>query len=404
MPNKTTINTARKPGFPARHATVFGKSIVRRPTSSAAAADNVAERGSQGSAAAADAVVGGNGTVSTVSEVGAAPAPTPACTEIGAGQVQVASIAIAAIGVDASRRPDPDHVQLLAASVQVVGLHTPITVRRRSSEGGCNGFEVVAGCARLAAVRELGHQYIDAFILEGDELAAGLWRTAENLDRRELSSVEAADASTEFDRLLEKRHEQVVQLAPPGGVQPHDQGIRRAALRLGVSREKLRRWRQIAGLSPEAKAEAKSLGLDDNKAALIEASKDPTAEGQIAKLRERAAQHKSSMLPKHKGVAEESPAGCTQQVSGDPETECQPDDNDPQLERQPAEADKAANTLAKMPGIPAVLQRLSKEDEPLIADLVDMFEREILPKLATASTAVRDKVVDEITRRVRALE
>ena len=54
----------------------------------------------------------------------------------------------------AAQEPDPEHVILLEASIEVLGLHTPITVARLQANGEPDKtatFKVVAGGARLAA-------------------------------------------------------------------------------------------------------------------------------------------------------------------------------------------------------------------------------------------------------------
>jgi len=81
----------------------------------------------------------------------------------------------------------------------------------------------------------------------------------------------------------------VAQLAPPGGKQPRDQGINAAVRELGIERTEAQRSVKIAGLMPEAKAEARALGLDDNRSTLLMAAKAPNKEAQIRALHEGAA-------------------------------------------------------------------------------------------------------------------
>ena len=134
-------------------------------------------------------------------------------------------------------------------------------------------------------MKKLGCDRIDAFVVEGDKIDARLWGIAEHIDRRVLSVVEVAEESAEFDRLLRLKLEQVVEVAPPGGQQPHDQGIWEGTERFGISRERMRRRRIVSGLSAEARAEAKVLGLHDNQSALLEAAEEETPNQQISKLR-----------------------------------------------------------------------------------------------------------------------
>ncbi|HEX4055071.1 MAG TPA: bifunctional DNA primase/polymerase [Tepidisphaeraceae bacterium] len=198
--------------------------------------------------------------------IGVALAPARSNT-YPAGSRAVISLPISAIFVAPKHHVDPEDVDLLDGSIGVLGLRTPITVRPRNRSGNPENsptFDVVTGHARLAAVRKRGRDRIDAFVDTGEEIDARLWGIAEDIDRRVPSVIEVAEKSAEFDRLLRDKLEQGVQVAPPGGQQPHDKGIRKAAIRLGISREKMRRRHLISGLSVEAKADAEALGLHDN--------------------------------------------------------------------------------------------------------------------------------------------
>jgi ParB-like nuclease domain len=218
---------------------------------------------------------------------------------------RLTSIPIGAISVDPARQLDADHVRLLEDSIEILGLRTPITVMRKKEDGGTVAgpvvFDVVAGHARLNAMRNRGATRVDVFVFDGDETDAKLWAIAENVDRRVLSVVEQAERNVEFDRLLDAKLDKVVQGAPPGGVQPADKGLRKAASRLGISREKMRRHRLVSDLSAEAKSEAKALGLEANQSALLDAAKEKTPEGQKSKLRQRAAARKGAVGRKGDG-------------------------------------------------------------------------------------------------------
>ncbi len=99
----------------------------------------------------------------------------------------------------------------------------------------------------------------------------------------------------------------VTQVARPGGKQPHDKGIGRAADQLGLNRDEVRRLLQIANISPKAQSLAIKLGLDHNQSALIEISEQPTANKQIAKARE-IAQRKAEAPSKKRNAAAKSRA------------------------------------------------------------------------------------------------
>jgi hypothetical protein len=141
------------------------------------------------------------------------PPPDQDCGEVP----KVISLSIPAIVVNPSYALDPAHVDVLKHSIELLGLRTPISVRPCSdgTQADSVQYRVVAGHARVAAMRCLGRDTIDAFVVEPGDLGADLWGTAENLDRRDLSIVEAAEASAKFDRLLEEKLRKVGQGAPP---------------------------------------------------------------------------------------------------------------------------------------------------------------------------------------------
>jgi hypothetical protein len=74
--------------------------------------------------------------------------------------------------------------------------------------------------------------------------------------------------------------------AHPGGRQPHDKGVSKAAKAIGVSRDNIRRSRAIAGISSAAKKAASDAGLTDNEAALLKIAEEPTADAQVLKVRD----------------------------------------------------------------------------------------------------------------------
>ena len=70
------------------------------------------------------------------------------------------------------RERDPEKVKTLAASISMVGLRTPITVRRIAKERdgvSTTVLSLVAGGYRLEAFKSLGLKRIPAFVIEGDK-------------------------------------------------------------------------------------------------------------------------------------------------------------------------------------------------------------------------------------------
>jgi ParB/RepB/Spo0J family partition protein len=178
------------------------------------------------------------------------------------------------------RACDPEKVRELAQSMASIGLNDPITL-----QSGWGKAKLVTGRHRLEAAKSLGWEYIDAFVRGGDNFDARLWEIAENLHRAELRTLERSELTVEWEKLIKEKAVQVAQPAA-GGMQPHDAGISKGARDLGLSREKIRRARVIAGISAEAKAKAIAEKLDDNQSALLEVADENTTEAQLKKIAE----------------------------------------------------------------------------------------------------------------------
>ena len=186
-------------------------------------------------------------------------------------------------------------VDSLAESIKAIGLQTPISVWN-DSDGRNERYVLVTGLHRLEACRRLGTGIIDAWIIDLDETERRLWEIAENLHRAELTAEERADHVNEWVKLTEKRQADGIsaqlepKLAKDGSLRGRPQsGINVAVRGLGITRAEAQRAVKIAQLTPEAKAEAGALGLDDNQSALLKAAKAPSKEAQIRSLRETAA-------------------------------------------------------------------------------------------------------------------
>jgi hypothetical protein len=57
----------------------------------------------------------------------------------------------------------------------------------------------------------LGWEYIDAVVMGGDETDARLWEISENLDRADLSVLEDAELTVEWEQLIKEKDVQVAQ-------------------------------------------------------------------------------------------------------------------------------------------------------------------------------------------------
>jgi hypothetical protein len=104
-----------------------------------------------------------------------------------------------------------------------------------------------------------------------------------------------------------------VQVAHPGGQQPHDRGISRAAKILGFTREEVRRSQAIAGISEEAK----EIGLDKKQSALLKIAKENGSKAQLAKIEEIKAS-KPTSVPKASstGAATKKKTKTTNETTG----------------------------------------------------------------------------------------
>jgi len=152
-----------------------------------------------------------------------------------------------------------------------------IAYRLDAIEQWTAGNTFASGAAELAADMPV---VADVFT---DEREARLWEIAENLHRAELTAQERADHIAEWVRLTEAK---VAQLAPPaGGLQPKEQGIRKATREIGIDRTEAQRAIKIAAIAPEAKQAARDAGLDDDQSALLTIARAPMAE-QVAAVRD----------------------------------------------------------------------------------------------------------------------
>lgn len=90
------------------------------------------------------------------------------------------------------RTLDMDKVAALKASIEEMGLRTPISVTGLPSEAPLQMYRLSAGAHRLEAMRQLGREYIAAIVRDEDDLDAELWEIDENLCRAELTPADRA--------------------------------------------------------------------------------------------------------------------------------------------------------------------------------------------------------------------
>ncbi len=85
----------------------------------------------------------------------------------------------------------------LISSIRENGLITPVTVRRDPAAGG---YILIAGERRIRALRALGRNWTDAYILEADEIESRAISLIENIQREQLNVFEEAEGMKELLR------------------------------------------------------------------------------------------------------------------------------------------------------------------------------------------------------------
>lgn len=115
-------------------------------------------------------------------------------------------------------------------------------------------------CVRLADIR-----------------ACRLWEICENLHRAELTVLERDGLVAEWVELTGENFGATC--AENKGRGRPQSGVNNASRQLDIERTDVQRALKVASLSPEAQDKAREAGLDDNRSALLEAAKKPTAEG-----------------------------------------------------------------------------------------------------------------------------
>ena len=125
-------------------------------------------------------------------------------------QTNLANVSIADIEVEGRLRAvDPAWVEVIAGSMEQMGLRQPLVVRPHPHKKGKH--LLIAGAHRLAAARLLEWTEIQADIQALDELSARLVEIDENLTRRELTALDRAIFMAERKRIYEELHPETKQ-------------------------------------------------------------------------------------------------------------------------------------------------------------------------------------------------
>lgn len=116
------------------------------------------------------------------------------------------------------RAVDPSKALLIAASMDAIGLQTPVQVRPAPKKAKLP-FILVAGGTRCEAAAQLGWEEIDAVVVDLTPDQARMLEIDENLFRSELNELDRAVFLAEKKRLYEKLHPE----AKHGGDRRSDQ-------------------------------------------------------------------------------------------------------------------------------------------------------------------------------------
>lgn len=177
----------------------------------------------------------------------------------------------------------PAAVETLKASIERLGLRTPITVRYDENipdpETGeiMGGYALVAGRHRMEACKALGWERIPAVVRDCDEVEAELWEIAENLHRADLSKDERDRQIRRYAELLTKPEEgKPPQLAAVSGGRGNIGIATKIAAETGVSKDTVER-----ALKPERVAAARARSQVDRD------------------VKDRAAREVASILSEH---------------------------------------------------------------------------------------------------------
>jgi ParB family transcriptional regulator, chromosome partitioning protein len=161
-------------------------------------------------------------------------------------------------------------VVALKASIQAIGLQTPLTVVERDGR-----HVLVAGRHRLEALRLLKAERVPVRIVAFDDTEARLWTISENLHRNELTVTQRAEQIAEWIRLTEAL-EQSAQFGPAvlsdgrkAGPQHRASGINAASRELGITRQEGHRAVKIDAIVPAAKDAMRVARLDNNQSVAL---------------------------------------------------------------------------------------------------------------------------------------
>lgn len=211
---------------------------------------------------------------------------------------------------DRLRAVDAGRVASLAASIAEIGLRTPVTVTITVDGDGEVSYRLIAGAHRLEAMKASGQDYIDAFVMDGDEDDAALWEIDENFARAELTDAQRAEHHVRREEILKRKG--LVKDAPKGGRPGKNSDnlptySAQAAARLGVHEDTVRRELK-RGKNIDAGVLAEVSGTDLDKGVVLDELARAPRENQRALLHEIKERQEADKLNRYadKAVARTS--------------------------------------------------------------------------------------------------
>jgi len=218
-------------------------------------------------------------------------APASPDQEHGSRTIEIKRIDIKRIIVDAERRSlQAERVKEISDSIRKIGLKTPVTVRLIDD----GNVVLVSGLHRLQAAKSLGWDQIDAVYLDGDKRQARFWQISENLHRADLTVLERDEHIAEWLRLIDNSENisgQNVRRSrgrPEGGISLAARVLPVGGKSIEARRKSIERASQVDGISPEAKVTATTLGLANNRSALLAVAREATMQAQVALVKKLA--------------------------------------------------------------------------------------------------------------------
>ena len=180
---------------------------------------------------------------------------------------------------------DQERVKLIAESLQVTDIRTPLYVRQTKSYQ----FALLSDRHEFEAVKLQYPEHAPCAILTLDDTDAELWKLAQLLNQPKLPVLDWAEAVMRWVELVKLKAAQGAH--PRGGPQPHDRGFSRAGRVIGVPRRDVERASKIASICAAAKAEIRRLNLNVKRDLLVIGAEPE--ELQLAKLHELTRDRKS---------------------------------------------------------------------------------------------------------------